>query len=333
MNIENAQNRVKFRTMGNASQNYIRSASLSDILDLRRIARGVNMEITQLDAGSFESDVVQLKVRDVLASRITSNRRLRLQGNVSFLTLSFLSGGSGSPTWHGNAVKPSDVLAANAGEAFDLVVPPGVEAYCVSVISDAEVTLRQLGGPVLAKKLSGTACPIPCDPDTIQEAGSWFREQYEEFGDDFSMSGGAALELGRAFLRRLAACLRAGTPASGSEDSAFTGKADVVRRVERHLLEDLAIPQTIDELCRVAGTSRRTLEYAFKDYFGTSPRQFVKALRLNAARNDLLSGHNGSAQVAEVAFGWGFTHMGQFASDYRRMFGENPSETLRRSPK
>jgi hypothetical protein len=61
--------------MYEAHQNYIRKARLTDILDLKRIARGVNMDIAQLDAGSFESDVVQLKVRNVLASLITSNRR------------------------------------------------------------------------------------------------------------------------------------------------------------------------------------------------------------------------------------------------------------------
>ena len=318
--------------MVNVSQHYIRNTRLSDILDLRRIARGVNMEITQLDAGSFESDVVQLKVHNVLASRITTNRRLRIQGNVRFLTLSFLSGGSGSPTWHGITVKPSDVLAADAGEDFDLVVPPGIEAYCVSVAGDAEVTLRHLGGPVLARKLSGSACPIPCDPDAIQELGGWFTGRYEEFGGNTSMTGGAALDLKQAFLRRLAACLRAGKPASNSESSTFTGRIDVVRHVEQHIFEDLAIPQTVDELCRYAGTSRRTLEYAFKDYFGTSPKQFIKALRLNAARNDLLYGQYGSVQVTMIASGWGFTHMGQFSSDYRRMFGENPSKTLRRDP-
>jgi hypothetical protein len=54
--------------MNQATQNYIRSIRLTNILDLQRIARGVNMDITQLDAGSFESDVSQLKVRNVLAS-------------------------------------------------------------------------------------------------------------------------------------------------------------------------------------------------------------------------------------------------------------------------
>ena len=32
--------------------------------------------------------------------------------------------------------------------------------------------------------------------------------------------------------------------------------------------------------------------------------------------------------VADAANEWGFWHMGQFAKDYRRMFGELPSETL-----
>ena len=318
--------------MVKANQNYIRSTRLSDILELRRIARGVNMEITQLDAGSFDSEVVQLKVHNVLASRISSNRRLRLQGNVSFLTISFITGGSDSSKWHGINVKSNDLLMANACEAFDLVVTPGVEAYCVSVVGDAEMTLRNLGGPVLAKKLSATACPIPCDPNTIQAMGDWFTKKYKGFEGDSSMPGESASELKNAFLRRIATCLRSGTIASRSEDSAFNKKTDVVWRVEQHILDDLAIPQTVDELCRVAGTSRRTLEYAFKDYFGTSPKRFIKALRLNAARNDLLLGKYGSAKVAEVASGLGFTHMGQFSSDYRRMFGETPSETLRHSP-
>ena len=330
--IENAQHGIEFSRMDEASQNYIRSTRLTDILELRRIARGVNMDIAQLDAGSFVSDVVQLKVRNVLASLITSNRRLRLQGNVSFLTVSFVSQESGSPRWHGISARPSDVLAANAGETFDLVVPPGVAAYCVSVIGNAEVTLKNLGGPVLAGKLSDTAHPIPCDPDAVREIGGWLPERFDDFGGDSNIANGLALELEQEYLRRLAACMRAGTLSSSDGDSTVLRRIDVVRRVEQHLLDDLTIPQTVDDLCSVAQTSRRTLEYAFRDYFGTSPKRFIKALRLNAARNDLLRGDHGSAQVVEIASGWGFNHMGQFSSDYGKMFGEKPSETLRRSP-
>jgi len=34
--------------------------------------------------------------------------------------------------------------------------------------------------------------------------------------------------------------------------------------------------------------------------------------------------------VAEVAYRWGFTHLGRFAHDYRARYGEAPSTTLRR---
>jgi len=318
--------------MNQANQNYIRSTRLTNILDLQRIARGVNMDITQLDAGSFNSDVSQLKVRNVLASLITSNRRLRLQGNVNFLTVSFISQESGSHQWRGITARSGDVLAANAGDTFDLIVPPGVEAYCVSVVGNAEVTLRNLGGPVLAGKLTDTAQPIACDLSAIREIGDWLAEQFAGFGGDSDIASGSALQLEQEFLRRLAACMRAGTPSSSDGELTNSKRIDVVRRVEQHLLDDPAIPQSVDDLCQVAGTSRRTIEYAFRDYFGTSPKRFIKVLRLNAARDDLLRGDHGSAQVVEIASGWGFTHMGQFSSDYGTMFGEKPSETLRRKP-
>ena len=316
--------------MDDANQNYIRSARLTDILELKRIARGVDMDLTQLDAGAFISDVIQLKTRNVLASLITSNRRLRLEGDVRFLTVSLVSADSASTNWHGVPVGPGDVLALNAGETFDLIVPPGVEAYCVSVIGNAEVTLRNLGGPVFARKLSDTDRPIPCDPDAIRETRGWLEERFDDLGRDSDISTRLALDLEEEFLRRLAACMRLGTPIDDGDSSA-SARIDVVRRVEQHLLDDLALPQAVDDLCRVAGTSRRTLEYAFQEYFGTSPKRFIKALRLNAARNDLLRGSHGSTQVVEIASGWGFTHMGHFSADYRHMFGEKPSETMRRS--
>jgi AraC-like DNA-binding protein len=33
--------------------------------------------------------------------------------------------------------------------------------------------------------------------------------------------------------------------------------------------------------------------------------------------------------VNEIAARWGFDHAGNFAADYRRLFGELPSQTLR----
>jgi adenylate cyclase len=51
---------------------------------------------------------------------------------------------------------------------------------------------------------------------------------------------------------------------------------------------------------------------------------------LTAARDDLLTGA-GNISVTDVAVRAGFSHFGRFAQEYRRLFGEAPSATLRRN--
>jgi AraC family transcriptional regulator, ethanolamine operon transcriptional activator len=56
---------------------------------------------------------------------------------------------------------------------------------------------------------------------------------------------------------------------------------------------------------------------------------YFKVCRLNAVRQELKAAAAGTAAVWEVAQRWGFWHSGEFAADYRRLFGELPSQTLK----
>ena len=85
---------------------------------------------------------------------------------------------------------------------------------------------------------------------------------------------------------------------------------------------------TVAELERHVGISGRTLRHAFEVEFGVSPKQYVMAFRLNKVRSQLMNRDPRHEPIADIANDWGFWHMGQFARDYRRMFGELPSETL-----
>jgi AraC family transcriptional regulator, ethanolamine operon transcriptional activator len=87
---------------------------------------------------------------------------------------------------------------------------------------------------------------------------------------------------------------------------------------------------TVSDLCRIAKTSERTLDYAFTENFGSSPALYMKARRLNGARNDLCREHKPTVKIADIANKWGFWHLGQFARDYRGLFGELPSDTYQR---
>ncbi|MEO8806951.1 MAG: AraC family transcriptional regulator [Burkholderiaceae bacterium] len=102
-----------------------------------------------------------------------------------------------------------------------------------------------------------------------------------------------------------------------------------VRRVQEYLQAHAHEPVCADELAQLAGVSLRSLYAGFKDFCGVSPMQYLKDLRLDRARADLLSAGD-VCNVAGVAMRWGFTHLGRFSSDYRTRFGENPRQSLRR---
>ena len=84
-------------------------------------------------------------------------------------------------------------------------------------------------------------------------------------------------------------------------------------------------------MCEVGGVGERTLQYALRERFGLTPAAFLKMRRLAEVRGRLLRPGIGDLTVGETAASLGFWHVGQFAADYRRAFGETPSQTLRRS--
>ncbi|MCU7646385.1 helix-turn-helix domain-containing protein [Pseudomonas piscis] len=86
------------------------------------------------------------------------------------------------------------------------------------------------------------------------------------------------------------------------------------------------------ELAQVAGVSLRQLQSAFKGFTGMAPSQWLRLRRLNSAHRELLSRGPADTTVAEVAMHWSFWHLGRFSSSYRALFGELPSQTLKRTP-
>jgi AraC family ethanolamine operon transcriptional activator len=115
-------------------------------------------------------------------------------------------------------------------------------------------------------------------------------------------------------------------------DQPGTSQASAAKRVKKaasYVLARLAEPVTVGDICNHVGCSRRSLEQSFSQYAGTSPKQFIQALRLERCRKALLRA-TPDDKVSRIASRYGFWHMGQFALSYRRLFGEIPSRTLQR---
>jgi TolB-like protein/AraC-like DNA-binding protein/Flp pilus assembly protein TadD len=89
-------------------------------------------------------------------------------------------------------------------------------------------------------------------------------------------------------------------------------------------------PITIAELADHCGVAKRTLNEHFRGIFGISPIRYQRQLRLAAVREELLQS-KADTTVTEIAEKFGFNHFGRFAGQYRKIFGETPSMTLRRA--
>jgi transcriptional regulator GlxA family with amidase domain len=74
--------------------------------------------------------------------------------------------------------------------------------------------------------------------------------------------------------------------------------------------------------------SERTLRNAFNEIHGVPPCRHLRMLRLRHVRKVLLAADRELTTVTNVATAWGFSELGRFSVEYRRAFGESPSQTL-----
>ena len=102
-----------------------------------------------------------------------------------------------------------------------------------------------------------------------------------------------------------------------------------VRAAEEYMEANLTRPLRMTGVAREVGVGLRTLQKAFLAYRSRSPGAVLKRLRLERARARLTQEPGVSVRDAAECSGLG--HMGRFSIDYRRAFGESPSETGRRA--
>ncbi len=107
------------------------------------------------------------------------------------------------------------------------------------------------------------------------------------------------------------------------------GRQQVVSNAIEYMRTRIDEPLSIGDLCSALGVSRRTLQYCFEEVLQINPVSYLKALRLNGVRKELRQSTRPRAAIQDVAARWGFWHLSRFAQEYRQMFGELPSETLK----
>lgn len=102
-----------------------------------------------------------------------------------------------------------------------------------------------------------------------------------------------------------------------------------VTRARRYIGAHLDDAMTVGDVAAAAGVAHRTLYKHFHDTGGTSPMRYARDCRFAGVREALLQA-SPQDSATTIAVQWGFCHLGRFSVEYRKRYGERPSETLRR---
>lgn len=108
---------------------------------------------------------------------------------------------------------------------------------------------------------------------------------------------------------------------------ARAGRSDLDHLTD-YIRTNLHKPLRLSELEQQSHYSRRALQYAFKDRFGMSPKQWIRDQRLDAALA-ALEEQDHEVSIKAIALACGYSHLGLFSSDFKKRFGMTPSAARR----
>ena len=319
---------------GNTSLPYLNRGRFTDFDHFKEATRGWDLDWRQLDRGPLNASMSQVATRFALVTHSAFNRAFDQRGASppGAWTFGLIERGVSSVRWCGQPLADDQVNVFERTGGFDAISGSHFDVHTVT-LSEALVAevCETLAAPGLDRILAdGVPKVTTCDPGDVKELRRALRRVHEVVAEAPAQGAlpGLRDELESEIPVRLLRVLASGARGEASPPSFGTRQLAIQRAlpfIEAHRDALLTVP----DVCRAVRLSRRTLEYAFKEHFGVTPKAYLMAIRLGDVRRELVP-NDPPTKVADVANRWGFWHMGQFAADYRRQFGELPSETLRR---
>jgi len=303
-----------------------------DLLAKRII--GHTLQLDQFSPGPFQGKLQEIRIDDVQFLREGANRALLKHGTKSPAMTSFsisLDDAHGEIYCNDAPISNTALLVT---QGTDLPELRTTDRYDVAILTVPTACLQDLASD--EGRIQRNAVGIRTLPAThhaalktllltIADAASGDSAVFSMAQTRKALRDTLLLELGR---------LNDGGAhdAQTSPRLSSTARRQIVSRVRELVMTRPDAPFTVLDLCRELNVSRRKLQYSFEETLGTHPTWYLRVLRLNAVRRELRRQSSMDVSVGDVAYRWGFWHLSRFAMHYRQLFGELPSDTLKRAP-
>lgn len=307
-----------------------RTIRISDIDAFAQGQQGWRLECEQISSGSFEGLLDHVQLPQLRLVREITNRAMRQHGEMSAGSCGFALAHSprlDEARFSGQRLRADSVMIGHCDE-LDLCSPPGFELTGIVVDSRLLKTLGDsVTGPVVPTWLNQRIVLHYPEP-AMAAVRATLAHAFDAIDQNAAILSDPRLA---THLRDdvLFAWLRTIPPSVDmAELKSAQARCNVVRRARDAVLNRPDEPMSMLEICKYIGASPRKLHYCFHETLGLSPARYLRLLRLNEVRRSLLRPDGKTPRVQDIAARWGFWHLSQFALDYKRQFGELPSQTL-----
>jgi AraC-like DNA-binding protein len=231
-----------------------------------------------------------------------------------------------SPVWGGTEIRRGEIIAFGPGQRLHARTVGPSHWGAVQVLGQQ---LAHYG-----RALSGTRFAVPSaarlrpPAAAVRELRGLHRaaiRMAEARAAAFTNTE-AAHGLEQQLLHALIECL-----SEGGEEETATGRRHrgILARFEDWLIAEPFLSMT--DLCAALGVSDRLLRLCCKERLGMGPSSYRHLRAMQQVHRALRNGNLDGASVSEVATRHGFHALGRFATNYRALYGELPSVTLRRA--
>lgn len=282
--------------------------------------------------GEFGYRMRYLKIPGITVYREVFDLRCSLQGLSPVGTFVFAVplGGAAPSTYWGSLLDASGMPAMLPG-GLDVILERGHEQLVILI--DLSLMRSHMPADVMqGLELAATGHRLPASQDDVRHLGNFFSGLIDSANQAPEMlhSPSALQSIAEDAMRYLGSAVSLSLQPPSRAPYSAARKKGLERALEYVRHADLE-NQSIPEISKAAGVSQRTLEYAFRGVFGLTPLGFLRLRRMHAARQDLLCESPEKVTVMAIAYRHGFYHPARFAKNYRKLFGEQPSATLKRS--
>ena len=286
---------------------------------------GWEFEYRQIEPGAASASAFVVGTSRCIAARGEFSRSFHQAGKPPDGVLTFGLPDQGVPEfrWCGSDAAGGDMLNFCLDGGFDGTTPANFSGYTLSFSEELlGKALERLGLDVDLAGLTrrhAVWCGVGSTTELLRQSLACVmrdaRFRHTKEAGDFFDHAAASLVLqaisGESIVRNSAGP---------------TQRQRAVRTALEWIDSHNSAPVTVSELCRRIGVSTPTLYRGFEEEFVVGPKRYLHIRRLSAVRKELFSSDAGR-HIADKTNRWGFWHMGQFAADYRRQFGELPSQT------